>query len=127
MSKILIIDDELEICKQVSLILNKNDFNSLYVTSYEEFTNLHKSNFDFDLVLVDLWLKNSSKQGIDIINELKNKNIKVVLKNHNETLIGKIIDVNQDKSHNHLIVFQFQNQIVTFKKKRIRYIDPYLK
>ena len=71
MSKILIIDDELEICKQVSLILNKNDFNSSYVTSYEEFTNLHKSNFDFDLVLVDLWLKNSSKQGIDIINELK--------------------------------------------------------
>ena len=72
MSKILIIDDELEICKQVSLILNKNDFNSSYVTSYEEFTNLHKTNFDFDLVLVDLWLKNSSKQGIDIINELKN-------------------------------------------------------
>ncbi len=72
MSKILIIDDELEICKQVSLILNKNDFNSSYVTSYDEFTNLHKSNFDFDLVLVDLWLKNSSKQGIDIINELKN-------------------------------------------------------
>ncbi len=72
MSKILIIDDELEICKQVSLILNKNDFNSSYVTSYEEFHNLHKNNFDFDLVLVDLWLKNSSKQGIDIINELKN-------------------------------------------------------
>ena len=71
MSKILIIDDEIEICKQVSLILNKNDFSSLYVTSYEEFINLHKNNFDFDLVLVDLWLKNSSKQGIDIINELK--------------------------------------------------------
>ena len=72
MSKILIIDDESEICKQVSLILNKNDFNSSYVTSYEEFTNLHKNNFDFDLVLVDLWLKNSAKQGIDIIKELKN-------------------------------------------------------
>ena len=68
MSKILVIDDELEICKQVSLILNKNDFNSSYVTSYEEFSKLHKKNFDFDLVLVDLWLKNSSKQGIDIIN-----------------------------------------------------------
>jgi hypothetical protein len=26
-----------------------------------------------------------------------------------------------------LIVFQSQNQIVMFKKKRIRYIDPYLK
>ena len=79
MSKILIIDDELEICKQVSLILNKNDFNSSYVTSYEEFINLHKNNFDFDLVLVDLWLKNSSKQGIDIINELK--------KNYNDLVI----------------------------------------
>ena len=79
MSKILIIDDELEICKQVSLILNKNDFNSSYVTSYEEFINLHKKNFDFDLVLVDLWLKNSSKQGIDIINELK--------KNYNDLVI----------------------------------------
>ena len=71
MSKILIIDDELEICKQVSQILNKNDFNSSYVSSYEEFTNINKKEFNFDLVLVDLWLKNSSKQGIDIINELK--------------------------------------------------------
>ena len=31
-----------------------------------------KKIFDFDLVLVDLWLKNSTKQGIDIIKELKN-------------------------------------------------------
>ena len=44
MSKILIIDDELEICKQVSLILKKNEFNTSYVTSYEEFVNLHKNN-----------------------------------------------------------------------------------
>ena len=72
-------------------------------------------------------ISEKNKFTLKVINELKNKNIKVVLKNHNETLIGKIIDVNQDKSHNHLIVFQFQNQIVTFKKKRIRYIDPYLK
>ena len=79
MSKILIIDDELEICKQVSLILNKNEFNSLYVTSYEEFTKLKKNNFDFDLVLVDLWLKNSSKQGIDIIYELKNNFTNLVI------------------------------------------------
>ena len=72
MSKILIIDDEIEICKQVSLILNKNEFNTSYVTSYEEFKKLKENEFNYDLVLVDLWLKNSSKQGIDIINELKN-------------------------------------------------------
>ena len=72
MSKILIIDDELEICKQVSLILNKNDFKTSYASSYEEFKKIYEKNFDFDLVLVDLWLKNSTKQGIDIIKELKN-------------------------------------------------------
>ena len=71
MSKILVIDDELEICKQVSLILNKNSFKTSYVSSYDEYSKLKNTNFDFDLVLVDLWLKNSSKQGIDIINELK--------------------------------------------------------
>ena len=71
MSKILIIDDEIEICKQVSLILNKNDFKTSYISSYDEFKKIDKKSFDFDLVLVDLWLKNSSKQGIDIINELK--------------------------------------------------------
>ena len=72
MSKILVIDDELEICKQVSLILNKHSFKTSYVSSYDEYCKLKNTNFDFDLVLVDLWLKNSSKQGIDIINELKN-------------------------------------------------------
>ena len=79
MSKILIIDDELEICKQVATILNKNDFKSSYVNSYEGFKKLIEKDFDFDLVLVDLWLKNSHKQGIDIILELK--------KNFNDIII----------------------------------------
>jgi two-component system nitrogen regulation response regulator NtrX len=79
MSKILIIDDELEICKQVSSILNKNSFKTSYVISYDEYSKLKDTNFDFDLVLVDLWLKNSTKQGIDIINELKNNYSNLVI------------------------------------------------
>ena len=71
MSKILIIDDEIEICKQVSLILSKNGFETKYATSYKDLNIIIKDGFDFDLVLVDLWIKNSSKQGIDIIQELK--------------------------------------------------------
>ena len=71
MSKILIIDDEIEICKQVSLILSKNGFDTKYVTSYKELNSIINEKFDFDLVLVDLWIKNSNKQGIDIIQELK--------------------------------------------------------
>ena len=79
MSKILIIDDEIEICKQVSLILDKNEFITSYVTSYEEFNKLNEKNINFDLVLVDLWLKNSSKQGIDIIKELKKNSSNLVI------------------------------------------------
>ena len=40
MSKILVIDDELEICKQVSLILNKNSFKTSYVSSMMNIVNL---------------------------------------------------------------------------------------
>ena len=71
MSKILIIDDEIEICKQVSLILSKNGFDTKYATSYKDLKTIINDVFDFDLVLVDLWIKNSTKQGIDIIQELK--------------------------------------------------------
>ena len=71
MTKILVIDDELEICKQISLILSKQGYEVTYANSYKEFTDLELRNFDFDVVLVDLWLKNSTKQGIDIIEYLK--------------------------------------------------------
>tara|TARA_B100000575_G_scaffold288189_1_gene287805 strand:- start:969 stop:2216 length:1248 start_codon:yes stop_codon:yes gene_type:complete len=73
MTKILVIDDELEICKQISLILSKQGYEVTYANSYKEFIDLEQRNFDYDVVLVDLWLKNSSKQGIDIIEFLKNK------------------------------------------------------
>ena len=73
MTKILVIDDELEICKQISLILSKQAYDVTYANSYKEFVDLELRNFDYDVVLVDLWLKNSTKQGIDIIEYLKNK------------------------------------------------------
>ena len=73
MPKILIIDDEIEICKQVSLILSKNSYECDYVTSYEDLKVFLNQNIHFDIALVDLWLKNSSKQGLEIISELNNK------------------------------------------------------
>ena len=79
MSKILIIDDEIEICKQVSLILSKNGYETSYVSSYSELVSLLKNNFNYDLVLVDLWLKNSTKQGIDIIELLKKEFVNLVI------------------------------------------------
>jgi len=73
MTKILVIDDELEICKQISLILSKHGYKVTYANSFKEFTELQQLTFDYDVVLVDLWLKNSTKQGIDIIEYLNNK------------------------------------------------------
>ena len=73
MTKILVIDDELEICKQISLILSKQGYDMTYANSHKEFVDLEQRSFDYDVVLVDLWLKNSTKQGIDIIEYLKNK------------------------------------------------------
>ena len=73
MTKILVIDDELEICKQISLILSKQGYEVTYANSHKEFVELEQKSFDYDVVLVDLWLKNSTKQGIDIIEYLKNK------------------------------------------------------
>ncbi len=73
MPKILIIDDEIEICKQVSLILSKNSYECDYVTSYEDLKVFLSKNIHFDIALVDLWLKSSSKQGLDIISELNEK------------------------------------------------------
>ena len=70
MPKILIIDDEIEICKQVSLILTKNSYECDYVTSYDDLKKYLSIDIHFDVALVDLWLKNSSKQGLDIISEL---------------------------------------------------------
>ena len=73
MTKILVIDDELEICKQISLILSKQGYEVTYANSHKEFVEIEQRSFDYDVVLVDLWLKNSTKQGIDIIEYLKNK------------------------------------------------------
>jgi len=78
MPKILIIDDEIEICKQVSLILTKNSYECDYVTSYNDLKKYLSNDIHFDVALVDLWLKNSSKQGLDIISEL-NINFKNLL------------------------------------------------
>ena len=73
MTKILVIDDELEICKQISLILSKYGYDVTYANSFKEFSDLQQSFFNYDVVLVDLWLKNSTKQGIDIIEYLNDK------------------------------------------------------
>ena len=65
MSKVLIIDDELEICKQVSLILSKNGYETSYVTSHKELLNLLTNGFTYDLVLVLHYFLTTDQQERD--------------------------------------------------------------
>ncbi|MDC0861683.1 response regulator [Alphaproteobacteria bacterium] len=69
MPNILIIDDEIDICKQVSITLTDEGYHASYVMSSDECLNeLSKNNYD--IVLVDLWLKNSTLQGNQLISHL---------------------------------------------------------
>ena len=105
MTKILVIDDELEICKQISLILSKQGYEVTYANSYKEFADLEQRNFDYDVVLVDLWLKNSTKQGIDIIfNNLFKNSIEAL-----ETTNKPEIDITLKKTDKKLILTFFDN------------------
>lgn len=79
MPNILIIDDEIEICKQVSLTLNDEGHKSSYVLNSDDcLTEIHENSYD--LVLVDLWLKNSKLNGNELISTLSNsfKNLIII-------------------------------------------------
>ena len=79
MPNILIIDDEIEICKQVSLALNDEGHKSSYVLNSDDcLTEIHENSYD--LVLVDLWLKNSKLNGNELISTLSNsfKNLIII-------------------------------------------------
>jgi|MDTF01.1.fsa_nt_gb two-component system nitrogen regulation response regulator NtrX len=71
MPNILIIDDEIEICKQVAMTLIDEGHKASYVMNSDECLE-ELSNNNYDLVLVDLWLKNSSLQGNQLISNLSN-------------------------------------------------------
>ena len=80
MHKILIIDDEKDICFLISEILKDEE----YITYSAQNSNEAISNFNKynpDLVILDVWLSDSKLDGIEILKEFKNlnKNIPVII------------------------------------------------
>lgn len=72
MNKILVVDDELEICLLVTRYLNKMGFDATYALSISE--ALKKiSMVSYDLLFVDLNLADGS--GYDLIHSLKESNV----------------------------------------------------
>ncbi len=80
MYKVLIIDDEKDICFLISEILKDEK----YITYSAQNSNEAISDFNKykpDLVILDVWLSNSKLDGIEILKEFKNlnKNIPVII------------------------------------------------
>ena len=80
MHKILIIDDEKDICFLISEILKDEDYNTTSALNSEEALNKFKQNKP-DLIILDVWLSNSKLDGIEILKELKkiNSNVPVII------------------------------------------------
>jgi len=80
MYKVLIIDDEKDICFLISEILTDEKYRTFSAQNSDEaIANFNKNKPD--LVILDVWLSNSKLDGIEILKEFKkiNKNIPVII------------------------------------------------
>ncbi len=80
MHKVLIIDDEKDICFLISEILKDENYNtSIALNSDEAISKFNE--IKPDLVILDVWLSNSKLDGIEILKEFKsiNSNIPVII------------------------------------------------
>ena len=70
MHKVLIIDDEKDICFLISEILKDEKYlTDLALNSNEAITSFNK--FNPDLIILDVWLSNSKLDGIELLKEFK--------------------------------------------------------
>jgi two-component system, NtrC family, nitrogen regulation response regulator NtrX len=80
MFKVLIIDDEKDICFLISEILKDEKYTTFTAQNSDEAISSFNKNKP-DLVILDVWLSNSKLDGIEILKEFKNinKNIPVII------------------------------------------------
>ena len=80
MHKILIIDDEKDICFLISEILKDEEYITDHALNSDQAIDKFKS-INPDLVILDVWLSNSKLDGIELLNEFKSlkQNIPVII------------------------------------------------
>ena len=72
-SKVLIIDDEKDICYLISEILNDENF--ITSTAYNSKKALDEFySFNPDLIILDVWLGNSDLDGLELLKKFKEIN-----------------------------------------------------
>lgn len=94
MKKILLIEDNLDIAKQIKTYLEKNNYQVALAKDYYE--ALYKINVDIDVALLDINLPD--KDGEDLIEKLKDKDIRVIVTTvkSDEDFIIKALDHGAD-------------------------------
>ena len=75
MKQILLIEDNLDIARQIKTYLEKNNYQVTLAKNYYE--ALYKMNVDIDAALLDINLPD--KDGEDLIEKLKDKDIRVIV------------------------------------------------
>ena len=80
MFKVLIIDDEKDICFLISEILKDEKYLTYSALDSNEAINQFNK-YNPDLVILDVWLSNSKLDGIEILKEFKqmNSNVPVII------------------------------------------------
>ncbi|MBD1147696.1 sigma-54-dependent Fis family transcriptional regulator [Pelagibacterales bacterium SAG-MED31] len=80
MLKILIVDDEKDICFLISEILKDEKYLTFSAINSSEAIS-HFNQYNPDLVILDVWLSNSKLDGIEILKEFKkiNNNVPVII------------------------------------------------
>ena len=94
MKQILIIEDNLDIARQIKAFLEKNNYQVDLAKDYYE--ALYKMNVDIDAALLDINLPD--KDGEDLIEKLKDKDIRVIVTTvkSDEDFIIKALDHGAD-------------------------------
>lgn len=94
MKQILLIEDNLDIARQIKTYLEKNNYQVSLAKNYYE--ALYKMNVDIDVALLDINLPD--KDGGDLIEKLKDKDIRVIVTTvkSDEDFIIKALDHGAD-------------------------------
>ena len=130
-NEILIIDDEIDICKQLSGLLNDLGYNSSYSNTSEEGIELFRTK-NFSLVLLDILLNNSKFDGFQALEKLQriDHNIPVIMiSGHGniETAVNSIkkgaYDFIEKPFDSDLLIFKIKKAIENYilKKKIERF------
>ena len=125
-NEILIIDDEIDICKQLSGLLNDLGYNSSYSNTAEEGIELFRTK-KFSLVLLDILLGNSKFDGFQTLEKIKNINQDIpviMISGHGniETAVNSIkqgaYDFVEKPFDGDIIVFKIKKALETLFLKR---------